>query len=519
MDCEVTYRNHPNVATGSRNSHAVLGGANNNSRHSMTVEYTRQATEDSNKSYRDSGIDVDDGLDAPLIDPSEDDGSSSPSGSPLGSRQGSTSSAGGGGRPRHSDTYYAILRAYCTFMDKILTPAMALKIAAQITPEIRGRLDFFVRPLTSTSHQQHLPEPAMERFSQRCLPPYPRETGLAVRFSHQNSHHSQHLRQLWWCMDNLFLTLETNGGTSSSPVPISNKDETPSMLLDRVKSPLTHFERKSTNIVLHSKDVQGDVGLPILIGREVADEALFRTPCLKAAGGVAIVSERWKRLGFQGCDPATDFRGSGLMALRQLILLFNSYPEIVERIFADTETIDEDGECGDDAGGVGRLSCVPERRRCCEYPFAAACVNISMHLLMLLSIEPHRTESGEAAAATCITAETARHSFTTLRASYNLSNMVAGECFEVGSTPIDNLATMEAKLGEIFMLSVVVMHEHWCALPPNTRNLLLFNTEVLKKSRLVMEVILREAETIEEVRGRVRRGGEASSGSPFYGML
>lgn len=31
------------------------------------------------------------------------------------------------------------------------------------------------------------------------------------------------------------------------------------------------------------------------------------------------VSEQWKLLGFQGTDPATDFRGMGLLGLEQLV--------------------------------------------------------------------------------------------------------------------------------------------------------------------------------------------------------
>jgi hypothetical protein len=488
----------------------------------MSVEYARQASEEEDASFRKSsrsgGCDDDDGLDRPLIDTtSGDDGRQSPSSSsPLGGRQNSSSShqGGGGGRPasKRSDTYYAILGAYCTIMDKLLTPSMAVKLVAEVTPQMRGMLQLFVRPVITAERGGSTVAPEV---GGSCLPPFPVGSGLAVRYSHANRHHSQQLRQLWWCVDAFFAGLES-GALDSSRLKLRYSDakETPSTLLEAVQAPLSPFEIKSTTIVVHTgEEDMGDMGRPVLGGgMQIVETATYRAPCSDANGGVAIVSERWKRLGFQGCDPATDFRGSGLMALRQMIQLFDSYPSILRQIFTDSETVEEEA-------GEGSPNSIPTRRKCCEYPFAAACVNITMHLLMLLSIEPHRTESGDAAAATCITAETARHSYTTLRASFNLCNMITSTNTSGITDDVTLLQKMESNLGEIFMLCVVVMHEHWCFLPPNSRNLLLFNTEVLKKSRQVIEVILREAESIEEVRDRIRRGSAAGKTSPFSGLL
>ena len=41
------------------------------------------------------------------------------------------------------------------------------------------------------------------------------------------------------------------------------------------------------------------------------------------------VSEQWKDMGFQGTDPATDFRGMGLLGLEQLIYFAERYPGMV----------------------------------------------------------------------------------------------------------------------------------------------------------------------------------------------
>jgi ELMO domain-containing protein len=38
-------------------------------------------------------------------------------------------------------------------------------------------------------------------------------------------------------------------------------------------------------------------------------------------------SDKWKEIGFQGRDPATDFRGAGLLGLEQLVYLASNYPQ------------------------------------------------------------------------------------------------------------------------------------------------------------------------------------------------
>lgn len=41
-----------------------------------------------------------------------------------------------------------------------------------------------------------------------------------------------------------------------------------------------------------------------------------------------LVSREWQRIGFQGDDPSTDFRGMGLLALTQLAFLSRTYPAL-----------------------------------------------------------------------------------------------------------------------------------------------------------------------------------------------
>lgn len=46
---------------------------------------------------------------------------------------------------------------------------------------------------------------------------------------------------------------------------------------------------------------------------------------------------RWGEIGFQGTDPATDFRGMGLLGLQNLVAFAERYPEEAGRVLADTE--------------------------------------------------------------------------------------------------------------------------------------------------------------------------------------
>lgn len=51
----------------------------------------------------------------------------------------------------------------------------------------------------------------------------------------------------------------------------------------------------------------------------------------------SLISETWKRLGFQGKDPSTDFRGAGLFGLNQLYYFASHYPQEYKNIFDNSE--------------------------------------------------------------------------------------------------------------------------------------------------------------------------------------
>lgn len=76
------------------------------------------------------------------------------------------------------------------------------------------------------------------------------------------------------------------------------------------------------------------------------------------------VSEQWKLLGFQGTDPATDFRGMGLLGLEQLVYFAENHSDIFRKIVN---------------GQIARK----ER----EYPVAVAGINLTQKLYEILKID------------------------------------------------------------------------------------------------------------------------------------
>jgi len=66
------------------------------------------------------------------------------------------------------------------------------------------------------------------------------------------------------------------------------------------------------------------------------------------------VSEQWKAMGFQGTDPATDFRGMGILALRHLLYFGRYNTEIIRGLMEAQEDNNEN-----------------------YYPVATACINVS----------------------------------------------------------------------------------------------------------------------------------------------
>lgn len=86
-------------------------------------------------------------------------------------------------------------------------------------------------------------------------------------------------------------------------------------------------------------------------------------------GEVPLVGEHWKVLGFQGTNPATDFRGMGLLGLLNLIYFAGFIQDVLTHI---KEKYSE------------RANKILRNKR--EYPFAVTGINITSTLLNLLNL-------------------------------------------------------------------------------------------------------------------------------------
>ena len=51
------------------------------------------------------------------------------------------------------------------------------------------------------------------------------------------------------------------------------------------------------------------------------------------------IGPHWSKIGFQGKDPATDFRGMGMLGLDDLHYLAKTYPDTAERILATSHHV------------------------------------------------------------------------------------------------------------------------------------------------------------------------------------
>mmetsp|Transcript_85274 Transcript_85274/g.153570 ORF Transcript_85274/g.153570 Transcript_85274/m.153570 type:complete len:357 (+) Transcript_85274:71-1141(+) len=155
--------------------------------------------------------------------------------------------------------------------------------------------------------------------------------------------------------------------------------------------------------------------------------AAVRSPAEAAALPETIKDPRWKEMGFQAEDPRTDFRGGGLLALQNLCYLAEEFPE-------------EMGLMIKEAGPSSPNS---------EYLFAAACVNISHMLVLLLGLN-------------------STPSMSPVRAMPSPAHLVARKSFvkvlvREGSREGDLQITPQEVLGELFASTVMKLHAEWKA--------------------------------------------------------
>ncbi|CAL5034161.1 unnamed protein product [Urochloa decumbens] len=85
----------------------------------------------------------------------------------------------------------------------------------------------------------------------------------------------------------------------------------------------------------------------------------------------SLVSAQWKDMGWQGVNPATDFRGCGFISLENLLFFARTYPAPFKRLMLKQQGM----------------------RAVWEYPFAVAGINISYMLIQLLELNSVRPKS------------------------------------------------------------------------------------------------------------------------------
>lgn len=129
---------------------------------------------------------------------------------------------------------------------------------------------------------------------------------------------------------------------------------------------------------------------------------------------------RWKEFGFQAEDPRTDFRGGGLLALQNMCHLAENHPEQTQAMMRE-------------AGG-----------KRANYLFAAACVNVSSILVLLLGLNSRRGLS-PAKGMPCPANALARKNFAAV----------------LGSAVSSGRGTPPEVFGELFAATAVKLHAEW----------------------------------------------------------
>jgi hypothetical protein len=84
-----------------------------------------------------------------------------------------------------------------------------------------------------------------------------------------------------------------------------------------------------------------------------------------------LVSPQWKDMGWQGNDPATDFRGGGFISLENLLFFARRFPGVFQNLLHKEEG----------------------KRAEWEYPFAVAGLNITFMLIQLLDLRAAKPSS------------------------------------------------------------------------------------------------------------------------------
>jgi hypothetical protein len=149
-----------------------------------------------------------------------------------------------------------------------------------------------------------------------------------------------------------------------------------------------------------------------------------------------LKSEEWKEFGFQGIDPATDFRGGGVFSLTNLLFLAKLHPAFYH-------------EC------VHRV----------DYPFAVAGINVTMILTTLLHLNKRQT---------CLATKQTGDRYSYAQAREKFSKWLAEGSVRTAYTNLHEQEIEATRVfHEVYRLGCVFVHAEWLK---SNRNLMEFNT-------------------------------------------
>ncbi|CAD7929599.1 unnamed protein product [Amoebophrya sp. A25] len=148
------------------------------------------------------------------------------------------------------------------------------------------------------------------------------------------------------------------------------------------------------------------------------------------------VDDRWKQLGFQSKNPATDFRGGGILSLYCMMYLADKYPVESRRMVEESQ------------------------RQSSFYLFACACINVTVQLIFYLNLQtPDMTYQGTIVPAPVATKKHVMHIFSE-------SHYQARDAF-----------------GELFSKSIMKLHAIWIEMSLRPEGVTLLNFgEALEKN-------------------------------------
>eukprot|EP00760_Papus_ankaliazontas_P005265 PhM_4_TR12473/c0_g1_i1/m.22647 len=174
-------------------------------------------------------------------------------------------------------------------------------------------------------------------------------------------------------------------------------------------------------------------------------------------------SDVWQEFGFQGRDPVTDFRASGVFGVTNLLSIAATHPALWSRITNSPQ-------CSTLKPG---------------YPVAIAGINITMMLLNILPV--HGSSS-------------IHNNFTTAHAPKTATAKDARVSFARLLLSCDSVVSTEHVFCEVYALAFDYLDEEWYK---GDCNILNFN-HVLLQCKRRMDYVLRDIETVEQIRALIR---------------